>query len=102
MSEGLPQEDGILGSALIARGSCGEPARNEVQHFREPLRQKPFPGETIVSITPDSAPSMARARVTERLRSRPRTFLRRIRTAYLRHLESPSLDDQLFSSHEVF
>jgi hypothetical protein len=41
MSEGLPQEDGILGSALIARGSCGEPARNEVQHFREPLRQKP-------------------------------------------------------------
>ena len=101
MSEGLPQKNRTLGSTFIARGSCGEPVRNEVQHFRELLRQKPFPEETIVSIMLDSTLSMASARVTEHFRNCLRTFLRKIRTAYLRHLESPSLDDQLFSSHDL-
>jgi hypothetical protein len=101
MSEGLPQKDRILDSTFIARGSCGEPVRNEVQHFRELLRQKPFPEETIVSIMLDSTLSMASARVTEHFRNCLRTFLRKVRTACLRHLESPSLDDQLFSSHDL-
>jgi len=101
MSEGLPQKDRTLGSTFIARGSCGEPVRNEVQHFRELLRQKPFPEEAIVSIMLDSTLSMASARVTEHFRNCLRTFLRKIRTAYLRHLESPSIDDQLFSSHDL-
>ena len=101
MAQGLPQRERVLNSTFVARASCGEDVRNEIEHFRQLLRQKPFPADAIVQIMLDSTLTMASARVTEHFRSCLGAFLAKVRRAYLSHLESPDRDDQLFSSHDL-
>lgn len=101
MCEGLPQEERVLNSRFVARGSCGEGVRNDLERFRVLLRQKPFPADTFVSIMLDSTISMAPPRVLRDFRSQMDAFMSKVHTAYLRHRAAPSEDDLLFSSHDL-
>lgn len=101
MCESLPQEECVLSSNFIARGSCGENIRNEVEYFRELLRQTPFPTDTFVSIMMDSTLSMAGPRITADFRTHMESFFAKVRAAYLSHVANPSPDDLLFSSHDL-
>ena len=101
MCEGLPQEERMLSSTFIARGSCGENVRNNVEYFRELLRQQPFPFDTFVGIMLDSTLSMAGPRITRDFRRQMESFLSTVRDAVIRHRTDPGDDDLLFSSQDL-
>ena len=101
MCEGLPQKEKVMTSSFVARSSCGEGVRGQLEQFRALLRQKPFPFDEFVSIMVESSLSMAGPRVTSDFRAHMETFFAKVRTAYLRHREAPQPDDLLFSSHDL-
>lgn len=101
LCEGAPQESKTISSTFVARSSCGENVRSTLELFRALLRQKPFPFERFVSIIMDSTISMAGKRITADFREHVETFFAKVRAAYLAHLEHPSSDDLLFSSHDL-
>ena len=101
MCEGLPQEERVITSKFIARNSCGEGDQQRIDHFRELLRQKPFPADEFVSIMMDSTISMAGPSVMKDFRNRMDAFMQKVRTSYLHHLAHPDEDVSLFSSQDL-
>lgn len=99
--EGKAQEEHVLSSTFIARGSCGENVRNGVEYFRELLREKPFPVDKFVSIMLDSTLTMASSRVERDFRTQMESFFNKVHNAYLRHRDFPNEEILLFSSHDL-
>ena len=101
MCEGLEQEERVISSRFVARGSCGEGSESRDEHYRELLRQKPFPADEFVAILMDSTISMAGSRVTCDFRTHVKTFVDKVRASYLAHLADPQEEISLFSSHDL-
>lgn len=101
MCAGLPQAERVMTSSFIARNSCGEGFRGQVEQFRLLLRQQPFPADEFVSIMMDSTLSMAGPHITRDFRQKMEAFFAKVRAAYIRHRDAPQPDDLLFSSHDL-
>ncbi len=98
---GLEQEHDVLPSTFIARNSCGEDVRNDVQYYRELLRRQPFPTDKFVDGMVDSTLMMAGPRIRADFRAQMGSFIGRVREAVLSHRLNPSEDDLLFSSQDL-
>ena len=101
LCEGLPQQEHVLSSTFIARGSCGAGDESLIDQFRELIVTKPFPQDQIVDIFVDSTLMMAGRYVEKDFRAATRVFVETAREAYLRHVAGSEETDAIFDSQDL-
>ncbi|MBO7674702.1 MAG: GGDEF domain-containing protein [Atopobiaceae bacterium] len=99
--QGKPQEESVLSSTFIARGSCGEDSRGLVDEFKAMLKSGPICTDIIVQILVECTLVMAGRRVTESFTNAMSVFLNHVFEGFVRHEKSRSHTDQLLSSQEL-
>lgn len=102
LCRGLAQQESILNSVFIPRGSCGEDRIDDVTLCSQILAERPFPYRKIAEILADETLVMAGASFARSYTDTLEKFVRRVTGVYERHLQSPEPTDRLFSSRDFY
>lgn len=101
LCEGLPQEERVLSSTFVTRGSCGMSDESLVSRFRTILATRPFPVDQVVDALVDSTLMMASKHVEKDFRDAMSDFVDSAWAAYLRHRKSGDESDEMFSTQDL-
>ena len=101
LCEGLPQQESVLPSTFIARGSTGASDGSRIDQFRVILATKPFSVDKIADVLVDSTLMMASRHVEKDFRDAMRAFIESAWSAYLRHTKNGDGADEMFSSQDL-
>ena len=101
LCEGLPQQERVLSSTFITRGSSGTGGETLIDQFRELIVARPFPKDKVADILVDSTLMMAGEYVEKDFRAAMNTFVDVAREAYLRHMESGEETGEIFDSQDL-
>ena len=101
LCEGLPQQERVLSSTFIARGSCGMGDESLIDQFRSLITTKPFSKDKVADILVDSTLMMAGRYVEQDFRAAMNVFVDTAHEAYLRHLEGSEEASEIFDSQDL-
>lgn len=97
----LPQQESVLTSSFVARGSCGEGDGAIARQFENLLAQDPIPTDRMLDILVDHTLSMASERVEKDFRGVMGQFFDRIMSSYTLHTNDENADGELFESQDL-